>query len=73
MSAQPRPLPLTPERLRERVVAFFDREAQTNTANSFTDEEWALIVAKAYAAGWLEGGGEFDPLTMLDVVEGGAS
>jgi hypothetical protein len=64
------PTPLTPEGLRERVVAFFEREAETNTATTFTDEEWALIVVKAYAAGWSEGGGEFDPLTMLDA--GGA-
>lgn len=55
--------PLTPEQLRERVLALVDERL---AAGDDTERDLVLLVFRAYAAGWRDAGGDFDPLTMLE-------
>lgn len=61
---------LTPELLRERVLAIVEKQIASPLAVAETGDQDAmdvvLIALVAYARGWRDAGGDFDPLTMLE-------
>jgi hypothetical protein len=61
--------PLTPEQLQKRVVGILQDTVEHGLPgphNNDLEVMVGLLMAKAYATGWHDAGGDFDLLTMLE-------